>query len=110
MGSLISAFTRSGKSEMVKCLSSWSDERVGDFRIADCGELDWCRGVAVIAAHQSNYRGRIVERTLQFFGRSHCALVTGDTTQSAVSASGRGLPVMVMTLVTQPVTGYCNGF
>jgi hypothetical protein len=37
-------------------------------------------------------------------------LVTGDTTQSAISASGRGLPLMVMTLVAQPVTGYCYGF
>jgi hypothetical protein len=37
-------------------------------------------------------------------------LVTCDTTQSATGASGRGLPVMVMTLVAQPMTGYCNGF
>ena len=110
MGGWISAFTRSGKSEMVKCLGSWFDEWVGDFCVADRGELDWCRGVAVIATHQSDDRGRVVKRTLQFFGRSHCALVTGDTTQSAISASGRGLPVMVMTLVAQPVTGYCNGF
>jgi hypothetical protein len=44
--------------------------------------------VAVIATHQSDDRGRVVKRTLQFFGRSHCALVTGDTTQSAISASG----------------------
>lgn len=34
----------SGKSEMVKCLGSWFDEWVGDFCVADRGELDWCRG------------------------------------------------------------------
>ena len=65
---------------MVECISGWSNEWIGDFCIADCGELDWCRGVAVVAAYQSNYRGRIVERTLQFFRRSHRALVACDTT------------------------------
>ena len=95
---------------MVKCISGWSHEWTSNFCIADCGELDWCRGVAVSAAHQSNHRGRIVERTLQFFSRSHCSLVTRDTTQSAISAAGRGLSLMAMTLVAQPVTGYCNGF
>ena len=94
---------------MVKCLSSWSDERVGDFRSADRGELDWCRGVAVIATHQSDDRGLVVKRPLQFFGRSRCAMVTCDTTQSAISTAGRGVPLMATPLNSKRVSGYCYG-